>query len=201
MFCQFALYILIPQTRQLLTRVRNTSTVVQWSLQKPLLICITNSSPFHIPDNTTGGTLPIPQRINGSMQTGLWTHLSTPKSTKHLPKPRELPADPSCPQPCSLPPPLSLCAQPPAQEIGGKGQQRSCATQNLPLPSKDALSGPAYQKKCCSPSVVVVMQRMETASYLLVLWYLEESLSSCQEGVRCTVWPEICILHFIKIEF
>lgn len=29
-----------------------------------------------------------------------------------------------------------------------------------------------------------------------MLWYLEESLSSCQEGVRGTVWPEICILYF-----
>lgn len=145
----------------------------------------------------------LPYRgLMASMQTGLWTHLSKPKSTNHLPKSRELPTDPFSPtSPCSLLSPLSLCAQPPAQEINGKQLQRSCATQKPVTSLKRLPSQVLLTKKCCSPSVAVFIPRMEAAPYLLVLWYLEESLSSCQEGVGCTVWPEICILYFIKIEF
>lgn len=59
-FCQFASIHFDSQTRQLLTRARNTSTAVQWSLQKYFFTCIINSSPFHIPDNTAWRNTPCP---------------------------------------------------------------------------------------------------------------------------------------------
>lgn len=183
MFCQFVLYILIPQTRQLLTRARNTSTVVQWSLQK---------TPF----NLCHQFKPIPHSRQHN-----WRNSPSPKSTKHLPKPCELPADPSCPQPL-LPATSSqpLCPTTRTRDRWQVTAEKLCYSK--PATALKRCSLRSYLlKKCCPPSVVAVMQRMETASYLLVLWYLEESLSSCQEGVRCTVWPEICILYFIKIEF
>lgn len=56
-------------------------------------------------------------------------------------------------------------------------------------------------KKCCPPSVVDFIQRIGNSLLLSHALVSEESLSSCQEGGGCTVWPEICILYFIKIEF
>lgn len=137
--------------------------------------------------------------LMASMQTGLWTHLSKSKSTNHLPKSLELPTDPfSSTSPCYL-----LSAFVPNhlhKRSVGSNSREVVLLKTCHFPQK-MLSQVLLIKKCCSPSFVVFIQRMETVSYLLVLWYLEESLSSSQEGVRCTVWPEICILYFIKIEF
>lgn len=118
-FCQFASIHFDSQTRQLLTRARNTSTAVQWSLQKYFFTFSPVSSiQAHSTFQTTqpGGTLPVLQRVNGfsanrSLNTPLQTCVPQPPSPvswspnrsflPHIPLLPAISSQPLCPTACT----------------------------------------------------------------------------------------------------
>lgn len=91
-----------------------------------------------------------------------------------------------------------------AQDTDGKYQQRSSAIPSLLLPPSDALPGPTYPRILLSISCSFYSDNGNSLltshswEILLMLRYLEDRLSSCQKGVRCAAWPEICIQYLSR---
>lgn len=91
-----------------------------------------------------------------------------------------------------------------AQDTDGKYQQRSSTIPTLLLPPSDALPGPTYPRVLLSISYSFYSNNgnrllpSHSWQILLMLRYLEDCFSSCQKGIRCIAWPEICIQYFSR---